>query len=79
MLGSVGIDRRLIYNVDVVLIATTLVLSMVGVAMVYSATHAGRQLVTTFTTMTSMSTNSAAPISPAATTCTGLMLTESLS
>ena len=41
MLGSVGIDRRLIYNVDVVLIATTLVLSMVGVAMVYSATHAG--------------------------------------
>ncbi len=43
MLGSVGIDRRLIYNVDVVLIATTLVLSMVGVAMVYSATHAGRQ------------------------------------
>jgi rod shape determining protein RodA len=43
MLGSVGIDRRLIYNVDVVLIATTLVLSLLGVAMVYSATHAGRQ------------------------------------
>jgi rod shape determining protein RodA len=43
VLGSVGIDRRLIYNVDVVLIATTLLLSLVGVAMVYSATHVGRQ------------------------------------
>ena len=43
MLGSVGIDRRLIYNVDVVLIATTLVLTILGVAMIYSATSAGRQ------------------------------------
>ena len=42
MLGiGVGIDRRLIYNVDWVLLGTTLVLSLVGVAMVYSATHAG--------------------------------------
>jgi rod shape determining protein RodA len=43
VLGSVGIDRRLVYNVDWVLLGTTLVLSLVGVAMVYSATHAGRQ------------------------------------
>jgi rod shape determining protein RodA len=43
MLGSVGIDRRLIYNVDIVLVASTLLLSLLGVAMVYSATHAGRQ------------------------------------
>ena len=43
MLGGVGIDRRLVYNVDWVLLGTTLVLSLVGVAMVYSATHAGRQ------------------------------------
>ena len=43
MLGGVGIDRRLVYNVDWVLIGSTLVLSLVGVAMVYSATHAGRQ------------------------------------
>ncbi len=42
MLGmGVGIDRRLIYNVDWVLLGTTLVLSLVGVATVYSATHAG--------------------------------------
>jgi rod shape determining protein RodA len=38
-----GIDRRLIYNVDWVLLGTTLVLSLVGVATVYSATHAGQK------------------------------------
>jgi rod shape determining protein RodA len=43
MLGSVGIDRRLVYNVDWVLLGSTLVLSLVGVATIYSATHAGRQ------------------------------------
>jgi rod shape determining protein RodA len=43
MLGGVGIDRRLIYNVDWVLLASTLLLSLVGVAMVYSATHAGQK------------------------------------
>jgi rod shape determining protein RodA len=43
VLGGVGIDRRLVYNVDWLLLGTTLVLSLVGVAMVYSATHAGRQ------------------------------------
>lgn len=43
MLGGVGIDRRLVYNVDWVLLASTLLLSLVGVAMVYSATHTGRQ------------------------------------
>jgi rod shape determining protein RodA len=39
---SVGIDRRLVYNVDWVLVAASLLLSLVGVAMVYSATHVGR-------------------------------------
>jgi rod shape determining protein RodA len=43
MLGGVGIDRRMVYNVDWVLLGSTLVLSLVGVAMIYSATHAGRQ------------------------------------
>jgi rod shape determining protein RodA len=44
MLGvGAGIDRRLVYNVDWVLLGTTLVLSAVGVAMVYSATHAGQR------------------------------------
>jgi rod shape determining protein RodA len=44
MLGvGVGIDRRLIYNVDWVLLGTTLVLSLMGVAMVYSATQAGQK------------------------------------
>ncbi|HSD28647.1 MAG TPA: rod shape-determining protein RodA [Vicinamibacteria bacterium] len=37
-----GIDRRLLYNVDWVLAAATLVLALVGVAMVYSATHSGQ-------------------------------------
>jgi rod shape determining protein RodA len=37
-----GIDRRLVYNVDWVLVGATLVLALVGVAMVYSATHSGR-------------------------------------
>ncbi len=36
-----GIDRRLLYNVDWVLLGTALLLSLVGVAMVYSATHSG--------------------------------------
>jgi rod shape determining protein RodA len=40
---GVGIDRRLVYNVDWVLLGTTLVLTLVGVAMVYSATHAGQK------------------------------------
>jgi rod shape determining protein RodA len=37
-----GIDRRLLYNVDWVLLGATFVLTLVGVAMVYSATHSGR-------------------------------------
>jgi len=37
-----GIDRRLVYNVDWVLVGATFVLALVGVAMVYSATHSGR-------------------------------------
>ncbi len=36
-----GIDRRLFYNVDWVLVATALALALVGVAMIYSATHTG--------------------------------------
>jgi cell division protein FtsW (lipid II flippase) len=36
-----GIDRRLLYNVDWVLLGSALVLSLLGVAMVYSATHSG--------------------------------------
>ena len=44
MLGiGVGIDRRLIYNLDWVLLVTTLVLSLVGVATIYSATQAGQK------------------------------------
>ncbi len=41
---AVGIDRRLVYNVDWVLLASSLCLTLLGVAMVYSATHAGRDL-----------------------------------
>jgi rod shape determining protein RodA len=37
-----GIDRRLVYSVDWVLAGATLVLAFIGVAMVYSATHSGR-------------------------------------
>ena len=37
-----GIDRRLLYNVDWVLLGSSLALTLVGVAMVYSATHSGR-------------------------------------
>jgi rod shape determining protein RodA len=37
-----GIDRRLVYNVDWVLLGATLALTLVGVAMIYSATHTGR-------------------------------------
>jgi len=36
-----GVDRRLLYNVDWILVGTAAVLSLVGVAMVYSATHSG--------------------------------------
>jgi rod shape determining protein RodA len=36
-----GIDRRLLYNVDWVLVVSSLLLSLVGVSMVYSATHSG--------------------------------------
>jgi rod shape determining protein RodA len=38
----VGIDRRLLYNVDWVLLGVAVALSFVGVAMVLSATHSGR-------------------------------------
>jgi rod shape determining protein RodA len=38
----VGIDRRLLYNVDWVLLGATVALAFVGVAMVFSATHSGR-------------------------------------
>ena len=42
MLGlGVGIDRRLVYNLDWVLLGTSLLLSLLGAAMVYSATQAG--------------------------------------
>ncbi len=37
-----GIDRRFIYNVDWVLTGAALALALVGVAMVFSATHSGR-------------------------------------
>jgi rod shape determining protein RodA len=36
-----GIDRRLLYNVDWVLAGAGIALALVGVAMVYSATHSG--------------------------------------
>jgi rod shape determining protein RodA len=38
----VGIDRRLLYNVDWVLVGGSVTLALVGIAMVYSATHSGR-------------------------------------
>jgi rod shape determining protein RodA len=38
----VGIDRRLLYNVDWVLLGASLLLALVGVAMIYSATFSGR-------------------------------------
>jgi rod shape determining protein RodA len=37
-----GIDRRLLYNVDWVLAGAGIALALVGVAMVYSATHSGQ-------------------------------------
>jgi rod shape determining protein RodA len=37
-----GIDRRFVYNVDWVFLGAALALALVGVAMVYSATHSGR-------------------------------------
>ena len=36
-----GVDRRLLYNVDWVLVVTATLLALVGVAMVHSATHSG--------------------------------------
>jgi rod shape determining protein RodA len=39
---AVGIDRRLVYNVDWVLVGASLLLAAVGVAMIFSATHSGR-------------------------------------
>jgi rod shape determining protein RodA len=36
-----GVDRRLLYNVDWVLVGTAIVLSLVGVTMVFSATRSG--------------------------------------
>jgi len=38
----VAIDRRLVYNVDWVLVGSSLALALTGVAMIYSATHGGR-------------------------------------
>jgi rod shape determining protein RodA len=44
MLGmGAGIDRRLVVNVDWVLLGTALLLSLLGATMVYSATRAGSQ------------------------------------
>ena len=44
MLGlGAGIDRRLVYNLDWVLLGTAILLALLGTAMVYSATHAGSQ------------------------------------
>jgi rod shape determining protein RodA len=37
----IGIDRRLLYSVDWVLIGTALALSLIGAAAIYSATHTG--------------------------------------
>jgi rod shape determining protein RodA len=37
-----ALDRRLLYNVDWVLLGSSLLLSLIGVAMIYSATHSGR-------------------------------------
>jgi rod shape determining protein RodA len=39
---AIGIDRRLVYNVDWVLLGSSLLLSLIGVSMVFSATHSGR-------------------------------------
>ncbi len=38
----VGIDRRLLYNVDWVLLGSSLLLALLGVVMIYSATFSGR-------------------------------------
>jgi rod shape determining protein RodA len=38
----VPIDRRLVYNVDWVLVGSSLALALTGVAMIYSTTHGGR-------------------------------------
>ncbi len=37
-----GLDRRLLYNVDWVLLGSSVALCLVGVAMIYSATYSGR-------------------------------------
>jgi rod shape determining protein RodA len=39
---AIGIDRRLVYNVDWVLLGASVLISLVGAAMVFSATHSGR-------------------------------------
>ena len=39
---AIGIDRRLVYNVDWVLLGASLLLALIGVSMVFSATHSGR-------------------------------------
>jgi rod shape determining protein RodA len=39
---AIGVDRRLVYNIDWVLAGASIVLALVGVAMIYSATHAGK-------------------------------------
>ncbi|MGE5126545.1 MAG: rod shape-determining protein RodA [Betaproteobacteria bacterium] len=38
---AIGIDRRLVYNVDWVLLGASLLLALIGVSMIYSATHTG--------------------------------------
>ena len=39
---AIGIDRRFVYNVDWVLLGAALLIALLGVAMVFSATHSGR-------------------------------------
>lgn len=39
---AIGIDRRLVYNVDWVLLGASVLIALVGVSMVFSATHSGR-------------------------------------
>jgi rod shape determining protein RodA len=39
---AIGIDRRLLYNIDWVLVGSALAITLMGVAMVFSATQSGR-------------------------------------
>ena len=41
-LMPIGVDRRLVYNFDWVLAGSAVLLALVGVAMIYSATHSGK-------------------------------------